>query len=712
MGLESVKDTAKGGQAVDAEVLKELDIPIGNYILDLRKYLKLRDTYLSQFKREVVDGHIHPFFYLTTVTSYRSCIAGYEKVMVVRDFESEPEGIPIKDVKVGDLVYCFDDKLNPQIKKVLWQGKTGHREIIRVHYYRKGKRYYFDCTPEHKVRLIDGSYIEAQNLKPNDHVLACSRTGDYINFTGHLKHGHGFKEHRFIYEQLVGDLNSDEVIHHKNWNHFDHRPENLQKTTRSEHSKIHASVLSNLPERKELARQSMLKRWENNEFSPRFGEDNNSYVFIIRFACLRKLAENHGKLKLAAESIPMDFATFKNKISDYGLDWKTIKLRYDKNGKYISKARLQNLSHLGRSKVQRILGHNYYKLLELYKFYGLDLKRKWSNQFGEFVPGNHRITGIEHLHTSVDVYDIEVEDHHNFFVNEICVHNSSADPNFQNIPKRDKEAKNSIRSGIVPSKGNKLCEIDFSGMEVSTSATYHCDPNFINYLLDDSADMHRDNGCDIWMLEQDEMTPEIRFFVKNGWTFPQFYGDWYDSCGRALWKSSLHLNTAAGITLEEHLKGKGIYSQNEFLEHCKSAENIMWHERFKVYTEWKESINDFYLKNGYVETHMGFRFTGMMDRKQTANFPIQGTAFHLLLFCINLMIKEKQKRKWKSRFIGQVHDSCIIDLVPEEQDEIFEVFDYHVQHTIPETFKWANVPFRIDKEVSPIDGTFAQLEEL
>jgi len=109
---------------------------------------------------------------------------------------------------------------------------------------------------------------------------------------------------------------------------------------------------------------------------------------------------------------------------------------------------------------------------------------------------------------------------------------------------------------------------------------------------------------------------------------------------------------------------------------------------------------------------MGFRFTGMMDRKQTANFPIQGTAFHLLLFCINLMIKEKQKRKWKSRFIGQVHDSCIIDLVPEEQDEIFEVFDYHVQHTIPETFKWANVPFRIDKELSPINGTFAQLEEL
>ena len=82
----------------------------------------------------------------------------------MKDFEKSPEGIPIKNIQKGDYIYCFDNKLNPAIKKVLWAGKTGHKKIIRVHYYRKGGYGHFDCTPEHKVRLINGEYVEAQHL--------------------------------------------------------------------------------------------------------------------------------------------------------------------------------------------------------------------------------------------------------------------------------------------------------------------------------------------------------------------------------------------------------------------------------------------------------------------------------------------------------------------------------------------------------------------
>ncbi len=206
----------------------------------------------------------------------------------------------------------------------------------------------------------------------------------------------------------------------------------------------------------------------------------------------------------------------------------------------------------------------------------------------------------------------------------VSYRSQSDSPNMQNTPKRDKEAKILIRKGIIPRPGNLLAEVDFSGMEVSTSATYHKDPNFIKYLITPGTDMHRDNGSDIWQLPGEEITQEIRFFIKNGWTFPQFYGDYFGSCAPNLWETSIELKIKSGITLREHLRELGITQVEEFTEHCKTAEDIMWNKRFKVYTQWKKDINDFYIKNGYVETHMGFRFTDYMDKKQTANYPIQG----------------------------------------------------------------------------------------
>jgi len=316
--------------------------------------------------------------------------------------------------------------------------------------------------------------------------------------------------------------------------------------------------------------------------------------------------------------------------------------------------------------------------------------------------------------TYISQYQREVIDGgmHPFFylTTTNTLRSSSADPNLQNVPKRDKESKKIIRQGLIPRPGNLFAEIDFSGMEVSTSATYHKDPNFIKYLTT-GADMHKDGACDIWMLNAEDVTGMIRFFVKNGWTFPQFYGDWYGSCSKELWKTSLNLEIVDGFTLKEHLREKGITRVEEFTEHCKTAEDILWNKRFKVYTQWKKDINAFYLENGYVETHLGFQFTGYMDRKQTANYPIQGTAFHLLLFCINALLKLKKTCRWKSEIVGQVHDSGILDLVPEESLEILSEFKRIAEIELAKTFKWINVPYRVDIELSEIDGTFADLTE-
>ncbi len=55
----------------------------------------------------------------------------------------------------------------------------------------------------------------------------------------------GRHEHRRVAEQMAGrPLTFDDVVHHKNGNKRDNRPENLELTTRTEHINAHRQDLS------------------------------------------------------------------------------------------------------------------------------------------------------------------------------------------------------------------------------------------------------------------------------------------------------------------------------------------------------------------------------------------------------------------------------------------------------------------------------------
>lgn len=77
LGLQPLKKTEKGENSTDAEVLSKLDHPLAEAVLDLRKKVKLSQTYLKNIRNGVdFDNRLRSSFNLTGTTSGRLSSSG------------------------------------------------------------------------------------------------------------------------------------------------------------------------------------------------------------------------------------------------------------------------------------------------------------------------------------------------------------------------------------------------------------------------------------------------------------------------------------------------------------------------------------------------------------------------------------------------------------------------------------------------------------
>ena len=302
----------------------------------------------------------------------------------------------------------------------------------------------------------------------------------------------------------------------------------------------------------------------------------------------------------------------------------------------------------------------------------------------------------------------------------IVTYRSSCDhPNIQNAPARIPMSKKLIRKAIIPRPGRVLVEIDYSGVEVRVATCYHRDPNMVQEILDPTRDMHRDMAMECFLLEDEDwikndMAKLLRYCGKNKFVFPQFYGDYYIPCARALW-DAIHLmglTTPTGIPMMEHLKSKGIRNYKKFENHLKSVEECFWGERFPVYAKWREDIVKWYHKHGYVDTFTGFRLRGIMSKNDVTNYPVQGAAFHCLLWSLVQMNQWLKREKLDSLLVGEIHDSMILDCVVDEIPAIIGAAQTIMCEKIVAEWPWITVPLEIETEMTPIDGSWDTKREV
>jgi uracil-DNA glycosylase family 4 len=285
---------------------------------------------------------------------------------------------------------------------------------------------------------------------------------------------------------------------------------------------------------------------------------------------------------------------------------------------------------------------------------------------------------------------------------------SSSEPNFQNIPVRDAEARNYTRGGIIPSPGNQLLETDFGAQEVRIACCHSGDPVLIRDTID--GDMHRDQGFNLFGLGDAEITKDIRFYAKNGFVFPELYGSYYVACARELWENVVigGLRTGTGRLVREHLQdkqiiGKGSNAYADFERHVQACEEAFWN-KYEAHREWQYRTIRSYQEKGYVQLLFGHRRGGYLKKNMIINTPIQGDAYLCLQYTLVILNEMAKREGWKTQIIGQIHDSILLNLHPPETEYVLRQINRIATRQIREDNEWVIVPLLIEAEIAPVDA--------
>lgn len=253
---------------------------------------------------------------------------------------------------------------------------------------------------------------------------------------------------------------------------------------------------------------------------------------------------------------------------------------------------------------------------------------------------------------------------------------SSTEPNLQNIPVRTQDGRK-IRSAFVVGEGYEtLLTADYSQIEMRVMAHLSEDPGLIEAYRK-GEDLHNYVGSRVFEVPVDQVTPELRRRVKA-----MSYGLVY---GLSAFGLGQQLNIPAG-----------------------EAKQIMtsYFERFGGVKQYLDNVVEQARKDGFTSTLFGRRRylpeLGSDNRvarenaeRAAFNAPIQGTAADIIKVAMIRVDHELKKAGVSSRVLLQVHDELVVEIAPNELEQVREIVEKEMD---------AAISLRVPLEVSAGSG--------
>lgn len=258
---------------------------------------------------------------------------------------------------------------------------------------------------------------------------------------------------------------------------------------------------------------------------------------------------------------------------------------------------------------------------------------------------------------------------------------SVSDPPAANVPGDKQGPKGRKVRGIIASRfpGGSILSADYSQLEMRLLASESGDTNMIE-IFSKGGDLHDETAK---LMFGGSFSKEQRSIAKN-----------------------INFGTVYGIS-------SWSLAKKFRLEKTQAAEFISNHKKtFPAIYTWMADQHRFIHKHGWVQAKLGNmrhlpRALKAQDEelqgifRQAGNFPIQ-----TLGACINNLSAyhiwgELQRYEGaKSKVIHQVHDSIIIDAVPQELDSIRQIAKKVMEEAVPEKYApFLKVPLQVDFEI-------------
>lgn len=297
----------------------------------------------------------------------------------------------------------------------------------------------------------------------------------------------------------------------------------------------------------------------------------------------------------------------------------------------------------------------------------------------ERVPDTRMILSVTPTLKSVRVYDLSVDEAHNFIANEICVHNC-ARPNIMNLPRPENDPVaefGGIRSLYIAAPGKVLVAFDFSQLEMRIAAYVSGDEVMIAAC--ESSDLHAANAGIIFgesFKKLDKKKDEDEYNKLRNLAKQSGFAVAYMAGAPTVYARII----AAGIPIT-------LMQTETMLKNMRRA--------FKAYYAYQEELLLQTIRLAYVRIPISNRkrWLGHAPKPpECANTPIQGGAAGVM----NIVLPRIERQLMPgAALVAQVHDAAYFEVPKRYASEVLALCNYETSQ-----------PFEINgrKVVFPTDA--------